>query len=412
MSPTNIFVEQRSNFRHLYQDVFWFGVLAGSGIGFLNLFAARLGASSLEIGLISAAPAVINLIFTLPAGRWLEGRPLIPASFWSSVGQRLGYLGFMLLPWLLNPGLQVAGLVWITLAMSIPGTLLAIAFNAMFADVVPPEKRADVVGKRNALVAISVTLTALLSGQILDTFIFPLNYQIVFGIGSVGALMSSYHLGRLRKSNQPWPRLWGRPRGKKTPADLILPSGKAFLRLDLLRGPFGGFLASFLVFYTFQYLPFPLFPSYLVNNIGLSEGQISLGTAMFHLMMMFGSLWLTRLTGKFGNRWLLAAGGILFAQYPLMIALARDATLFWVTSIAGGLIFSVLNGGLINRLMERVPEDDRPAHMAFHNLALNLGVLIGSLVGPLLGGWLGLQNALFASAALRFAAGFLLILWG
>jgi predicted MFS family arabinose efflux permease len=95
-----------------------------------------------------------------------------------------------------------------------------------------------------------------------------------------------------------------------------------------------------------------------------------------------------------------------------MIALAQNAVLFWVTSVAGGLIFSALNGGLINRLMERVPEDDRPAHMALHNLALNLGVLIGSLVGPLLGGWLGLQNALFASAALRLAAGILLMMWG
>ena len=32
-----------------------------------------------------------------------------------------------------------------------------------------------------------------------------------------------------------------------------------------------------------------------------------------------------------------------------------------------------------------VGEDDRPGHMALHNLALNLGILIGSLLGPILG---------------------------
>jgi predicted MFS family arabinose efflux permease len=62
--------------------------------------------------------------------------------------------------------------------------------------------------------------------------------------------------------------------------------------------------------------------------------------------------------------------------------------------------------------MERVPADNRPAHMALHNLALNLGILGGSLLGPLLGDWLGLRPALALSGLLRALAGFLLIIWG
>jgi predicted MFS family arabinose efflux permease len=62
--------------------------------------------------------------------------------------------------------------------------------------------------------------------------------------------------------------------------------------------------------------------------------------------------------------------------------------------------------------MERVPEQDRPAHMMLHNLALNLGVLLGSLIGPILGDTFGLRDALFISAALRLIAGFLIWRWG
>jgi predicted MFS family arabinose efflux permease len=58
--------------------------------------------------------------------------------------------------------------------------------------------------------------------------------------------------------------------------------------------------------------------------------------------------------------------------------------------------------------MERVPEDDRPAHMALHNLALNLGMLVGSAIGPVLGDALGYREALLLGAALRLLGGILL----
>jgi len=67
--------------------------------------------------------------------------------------------------------------------------------------------------------------------------------------------------------------------------------------------------------------------------------------------------------------------------------------------------------GLINRLMERVPPDDLPAHMALHNLALNLGMLVGSLIGPALGSAFGLREALLMSGGLRLLGGVLFVLW-
>jgi predicted MFS family arabinose efflux permease len=80
--------------------------------------------------------------------------------------------------------------------------------------------------------------------------------------------------------------------------------------------------------------------------------------------------------------------------------------------VVGGVVWGLTSGGLVTRLMERVPAGDRPAHMALHNLALNLGILGGSLLGPVLGDWLGLRSALAASGALRILAGVLLAVWG
>ena len=419
----------RWNLRQLYWDVFWFGTLAGTTLAFLAVYSARLGASSLQIGLLSAGPAVVSLLFTLPAGRWLEGKPLIRSAYLSAFAQRAGYLVLVPIPWLfIQPQMQVWVIIMITLVMSVAGTLLAISFNALYAEVVPAEWRGRVVGWRNALVAVSVTLTTLLSGLLLDRIIFPLNYQIVFLIGACGALLSSYHLRRIRRPNDAEAQT-GDP-ATALPAsvtraywwDWLLQIGrkksteqtqrKPLLRMDLITSPFGLFMAGCLIFYTFQYFSIPIFPLYYVNILHMTDGQISLGGAILHGSMMIGSLFTNRMSVLLGHRKLMLLGMILFGQFTLLLGLARDATLYYVACLFGGAIFAFLNGGLVNRLMERVPADDRPAHMALHNLALNIGILAGSLLGPLFGEWIGLRDVLFVSTGLRLLAAVLLWRWG
>ena len=64
--------EYRSNFLHLYLDIAWFGLLSGSAINFLNIYATRIGATAFQIGLIGAMSAVVSLFLAIPTGRWLQ----------------------------------------------------------------------------------------------------------------------------------------------------------------------------------------------------------------------------------------------------------------------------------------------------------------------------------------------------
>jgi len=417
----------RANFRNLYYDVAWYGVLAGSTVAFLAVYAAHLGATSFEVGLLTAGPAAVNLLFSLPSGRWLEGKPLTRATFLSSVWSRLAYLALIPLPFLLGSVDEIRAIVALSILMSVPGTLLAIAFNAMFADVVPPDWRGFLVGRRNAILAISLTATSLLCGWLLETLRFPLNYQVVFALGALGAAMSSFHLARLRSPGEPPPRV-GRPMHEAARPGLLrfadavrAGSGLRFLtrsgggklvRLDLLRGPFGPFLGAYLLFYTIQFIPIPLFPLFIVRELHLSDGAISVGNALFYVAMTLASLGLGRMSARYGHRGVLVLSGLTYGLYPLLIGLARDSSLYWIASGVGGAVWGLLNGGLLNRLMERVPEGDRPAHMALHNLGLNLGILIGSLLGPILAGGLGLKNTLLLAAGLRLLSGVLLVFLG
>ena len=398
-SPSRIL---RSNFRALYADIFGYGILAGSTLAFLNVYVARLGASNIEMGMLSAGPALISLFLSMPISRWLERHPLIRVTYLSSIGFRLGYVIMVIVPWLLPPPTQIWSYVLLVLLMSIPGTLLAIGFSATLVQVVPPDWRAHVIGRRNALMAFSMTVTSLICGQLLDGITFPFNYQIVFMIGVVGAGLSTIYLGRIQ------------PIGLAPVPAMIQParlaSGRA-LRIDLLRGPFGPLLGAYLLFYLAQAMPVPLFAKMQVDVLQLSDGAISVGTAAFNACMLIGSLHLARLTRRHDHRRVFVAGALLYGTYPLLHGLAQNSVLFFAASVFGGLVTGVMGGAQVNRLMERVPPDDLPAHMALNNMALNTALLIGSILGPLLADRLGLREAILISAALRVLAGVALARW-
>lgn len=416
----------QKNFRNLYADAFWSGVLAGSTAAFISIFAARLGANSFQIGLLTAGPALINLAVSMPAVSWLEGRPLIKASFWSAVLSRVGYFLLILLPSVFHPQNQVSAMIWITLYISLPATVLAISFNALFAELTPNQYRAEVVGKRNALLAVSMTVATLVSGLLLDRISFPLNYQVVFGLGALGVALSTYHLACLKPlplaaSSQAF-KSNGLALGGLAQFRVMLrkvenlPLGgaalRSFLHLDLLRGRLGWFMTSYLLVYLFQYLCIPIFPLVYVQSLHLTDGMISVGNGLFYGSMFLVSLRLKRLAARFNHHQLFAASSISLTAYPLLIGLARGPTVYLLGSLAGGVSYALFSASLINRLMEVVPEQERPAGMAFHNLALNLGVLIGSLTGPALGEWAGYQEGLLIGAGLRFLVGLLVIVWG
>ena len=108
---------QRSNFNHIYGDVIWYGVLHGTAIAFLNVYAARLGATPFQIAFITSAPAVVNLLLSLPMARWLEQRPLHGPVYRSGLYHRLPYFLMATLP-LCEVALQSGDLDYLTIEVS------------------------------------------------------------------------------------------------------------------------------------------------------------------------------------------------------------------------------------------------------------------------------------------------------
>jgi MFS family permease len=404
--------EYRTNFLHLYLDIGWYGILSGSAINFLAIYAARLGASALQIGMIGAVSAVVNLMIAIPAGRWVEKRNTGLAVFWSSVFYRLGYALWIPLPWLFNAQGQIWALIVLTFLMAVPLTPLGVGFNALFAEAVPTEYRAHVAGVRNVVLSVAFMVSSLVSGAILKSVEFPTGYQIVFGIGFFGAAMSSLHLyfvRPLKKDRAPLPPDPSPAPVKETESPRGLASS---MRLDILQGPFRKVLLVLLFFHFSHYIVSPIYPLFNVNVLQLNDNNIGIGTALFYLTVLIGSTRLNRAVNRIGHKRVTGWGLIGMALYPFLLALTRNVWQFYLVSLIGGFTWGMAGGAYANYILERIPDHDRPSHLAWYTMALNAAVLASSFLGPLIADQVGLVSALMSFAVLRVLAGYAILRWG
>jgi MFS family permease len=405
-------VEYHANFRHLYFDIAGFGILSGSVINFLNIYATRLGATSLQIGLIGAMSAMVNLFLAIPAGRWLSKRNTSQAIFRTSVYYRIGFVFFIFIPQFFNDAQQIVAIILITLLMAIPLTPLGVGFNALFAEAVPDKYRAHVAGTRNVVLAITFIMASLVSGFILDNVTFPIGYQIVFGIGAFGAALSSYHLYFVRPIQGEIPtspiNLEPAPIKQTSPRRRIFSA----LRTDILSTPFNKVLLALLAFHLTHNLTMPVYPLYNVRVLNLNDNNLGISQALYYLTMLIGSTQFRRMVGRFGHKKVTGFGVIGMSLYPFLLVFTTQLWQFYAIALIGGVTWAWTNGAYANYLLERIPPDDRPSHLAWYTIILNIAILAGSLGGSAIADQTGLVSALLLFGTLRIFAGLYILKWG
>lgn len=402
----------RRNFLLLFLDIGFWGLLNGTTIAFLSIYLARQGATGMQIGLVGAMPAIVNLVFTLPAGSWLGKKKIQKFVSWASIFSRLFYFLPIIFPSILTPESEIWAIMLTVLVMSIPGTVFAVGFQALFAEAVPDEWRAYVSGFRNTIFSITITLTTLISGVLLESIIYPAGYQLVFLFGFIGSICSSLAIFLVRPVPQP-PSTNPLSDTKTNP--LLKDQHRGLwriLRFDILRSHYGRIVLLLFGFYFAQYLPVPIFPLYSVNLMGFSDQIIGTQVALFYLVVALVSTQLERFSRRFGAGKAVAYGCTIITVYPLLLALQQGVWLFYLSVMLGGIGWGLAGGAIYNYLLEHIPADDRPAHLAWYNLFFSAGILFGSLLGPKAAELFGIPQALLLSSVLRLAAGLALIKWG
>lgn len=390
--------ETTANIRLFYWDIAWFGLLFGVSGNFLVVFVARLDPSPWLISVITSGPALINILWQLPAIRIADrmGDPRL-TTVRSSLPQRFGYLLIALLPFVLPLNWQAYTIVAITLLQSFPTAIMVVAFQTMFTVLVPRQRMAEVVGMRNVFLGITSTIMAMLCGVILSVLPFPLGYQAIFLAGFLASLGSIWSVSRLHTGSLVIPA-----------HHASQPRSQGFLRLRHDRN-FVRFALGAGILHVGMFMTAPLFPLYWIGALHLSDSWISILASTLTLTSVIGAFGMRAVGQRMKLSLVMGLSSLLFAFYPILTSVMTNPWLLVAVTAFSGTWSGVINVALFSALAELCPPEKRSHYIGVYTWLMNIAVFAAPLLGAAFAEVSGVVVALVIAGIFRIIAA--IIFW-
>lgn len=401
-TPADTF--EGSNIRNLYIETAWFGILNGLANTFVSVYALRLGATTAQLGWLAALPSLVNIVWLVPAARIIERqRRRMPIILLTGALQRLGYLAMAAMPFVME-AYRVQALIVLSALVTVPTAVINTAITSLIPDLISVEDRGQVVSVRWLILSAVATAAALLGGMLLDLMPVPLNYQVLFGVGTALSLLGLVYLRRIRVSEAVRERRARQP-GQWYSMQRLRQSVH---EISSQRNFVSFAIASF-IFYWGLYLPAALWSVLRVRELGASDSWVGFLVMCIDASTIVGYfLW-----GKIQTRWrerkLLVVAAVGTAVYAALTALAPSLAWLIPVSILGGLSWAGCNLALFNRMLDVCPAEHRPTYVALYTSLINVTAFIGPLLGASLANWIGLRSTFILSGGVRLIGALLFL---
>lgn len=384
---------EQSNFNILVFDIAWFGLALAATSRFMSLYAIRLGANPLELSLMASLPGIMLLISTGLTTWWRRRHhETVQSMILPGVGFRLVFLLPAFAP-MLPADLQP---MWLILAVTIPALPQGIAsaiFIVAMRETVSQSRFPSLLSKRSLALNITVAIGAIAFGLMLEYLPFPINYQLMFLIAFVFALISQWYVANLRilfpeeptsiQSEAPATSIW-RSRAFMPVAFVAFITHVAFFSIVMVT------------------------PLRLVEQLGAGEGFM----AMFGLAELAAgatvTVFSTRILERLGTQATIALSMMATALAALIIATAPSIEWTLIAAAFSGGGWTVAALGVFSFLFERTPKEGSTQSSMAYQQVLALGIFIGPLIGGALVDWnISVIDVMLLGVFLRLVAGIL-----
>lgn len=366
--------QEDRNARQLYLNTAAIGVAVGGIMSFLPVYMARLGADSTVMGLLTALPALVATLSFIPAAMIAERRPdQVRLVVEAALITRLAFLLCALVPWFLPERSQSMVLVAIWSARMVFDSIANTAWTGVMTQAVSPRRRAVINGQRWALLSVVSAVSSAFFGWMLDMVPQPLNYQLVFLISFVVALLDPLAFARVR-----------------VPLMEIKPQSQARglgTRISEFFGPvlhekmFLVFLAATILYRVALNAPAPLFTLFWVNDLHAPDTLIGLRGTVGYAALVVGYLFWGRSANKIGHRMVLTLAALGLATYPIVTALSPSAAWLFPAAAIWGLTAAGIDVGLFDMMLGCIPKQRQPLFAAVWSIVANAAVFVGPLLG-------------------------------
>jgi MFS family permease len=357
--------------RRSVRDGAAYSVMAGAGETYFSAYALFYKATSAQISVLAALPALFGSIAQLLSA-WLGS--LIPSRkrliLAGVLVQTVAWLPIIWLPYLF-PAQAVPILIGCSALYFMGAHLAAPPWNSLMGDLVPERRRGRFFGRRSRLMMLTHFTAMLAAGGALHLFEAGgherLGFTLIFLVAAVARAYSAAQLARMHEPPyQPQPL-------RLPPLAGLLPR--------LRESDFARFTIFFACFNLTVALSSPFFTVYMLRDLKFSylEFTLSTGAAVLTQFSLLG-LW-GRITDIYGNRLVLRLTGGLIPIFPALWLVSPSFWYILLLQIGGGVCWSGFSLAANNYLYDSVPREKRTGYAAIHQVLSNGTIFAGALLG-------------------------------
>jgi MFS family permease len=375
-------------------------------LGFILLYALAYGASTSQIGLLTAVQNLLGAVSLFPGARAADAaRHRKPLVTWTVGGfARVALLALALVPWLTN---VPATAIWLIIALNGIRSFMSNfgnpAWTVLVGDLVPLRLRALYFGNRNLMIMLAALLVAPLAGWLIKVgngwLGQPyLGYQAVLALAFVAGLAGTGCFLRIPEPH------------RVVPARVVRETGASLWTVVAGNRAFLGLVVSGFVWNLALQVAAPFFNVYLVRHLGAGAGTVGLLAGVNTLLGLVGSWLFGRVMDRFGALKTQAVAGLLIPIIPTAWIWITAPWQVGVFEAYSGLVWAGYNLANFALLLELTPASHRPQAVALYQTV----VFASAVVGPLLGGWLADEfgfRVIFGLSGAGRLVGILLYIW-
>ena len=381
------------NARNVMVDGLGVGLVTGVAT-FLSVFLIRLGASNLQVGLLTSMPAVTGALLAIPIGNFIQRRTnLILWYARSRLWVLSSYALTGLVPFVAGPQNTIVAIILIWAVATLPQTMVNVTFTLVMGAVAGPTKRMELMIRRWKTLGVVNAVSVALVGWTLDQIGFPLNYQVVFIASFIGGLISYYFSTSIVL-----------PEGGHVPSGQRSPWYAAFsgMRGLLAAQPaFTRFAAAQFIYRCGITMAIPLLPLYWVRVAQASDSSIGLiNTVNSGVLMIAYAMWIA-ISRRRGQRIVLLICGVGLSLYPVLVATSGSVWQLVLYAGMAGIFVAGADLVLFDLLIAVVDPKLRGPSVGLYHTTTNIATFVAPLLATALADVIGIIPMLLCASALR-----------
>jgi MFS family permease len=390
------------NIQYNLRWFFFDGVLSagqdGIVVTFLAVFLLALGATSGQIGLLSALTSLGATLMLLPGAMLAErfGKRKLIVLLCGGGTTRLMLLLIALTPFILHGQAAIFCIIGFKVIADGSANMSLPAWTSLAGDIVPMAWRGRYFASKNLYMSVSGVAAIFLFGNLIAQNGSIAGYQIAFGIAFLIGSLATFSYSHIRE-----------PVISTKAAPLPVYSPRALLQTLKDDRVFLNYAIFGVVWNLAIMVVGPFFNVYIIEGLKGNAADVGLFQIAGSLAGLPALGFFGRLTDRWGPRKVMLWTGLVIPFIPLVWLLARIPVHGILLNIPAGMIWAGFNLAAFNFLLALAPAEKRARYTALFQVSVALSSAAGAAIGGLVVTHFGYMPIFVISGIGRFLGIFL-----